>query len=45
MQGLSPEMRVEQGLGLDALGPSGNGYILAPLTLATSQSVNCPLAK
>ena len=25
--------------------PSGNGYILTPLTLATSQSVNCPLAK
>ena len=26
---------VEQGLGPDALDPSGTGYILAPLTLAT----------
>ena len=45
MQDLSPEMRVEQGLGQDVLGPSGSGYILTTLTLATSQSVNCPLAK
>ena len=35
---------VEQGLGPDALDPSGSGYILAPLTLTTSQLVNCPLA-
>ena len=45
MQDLSPEMRVEQGLGPDALDPSGSGYILNPLTLTTSQSVNYPLAK
>ena len=40
-----PRDEVEQGLGPDALDPSGSGYILAPLTLTTSQSVNCPLAE
>ena len=45
VQGLSPEMRVGQGLGPEALGPSGSGYILTTLTLGTSQSVNWHLAK
>ena len=40
-----PRDEMEQGLGLDAFGPSWSGYILAPLTLAMSQSVSCPLAK
>lgn len=44
-QDLVPRDEMEQGLGLDAFGPSWSGYILAPLTLAMSQSVNCPLAK
>ena len=43
--GLVPREEVDQGLGPDALDPSGTGYILGPLTLATSQSVNGPLAK
>ena len=40
-----PRDEVEQGLGPDALDPSGSGYMLAPLILATYQSVNCPLAE
>ena len=40
-----PRDEVEQSLGPEALDPSGSGYILAPLTLTTSQSVNCPLAE
>ena len=30
-----PRDEMEQGLGPDALDPSGTGYILAPLTMAT----------
>ena len=43
--GLVPREEVDQGLGPEALDPSGTGYLLAPLTLAISQSVNGPLAK
>ena len=42
-----PVPRDEDGAGpwIRCTWPSGSGYILAPLTLAMSQSVNCPLAK